>query len=150
MLLRPLRLPDLATVTELDRLCFPPGIAFPEETFYQCLAADECLNLGIEQSGELIAFAIFCLRDVCSAQVITIDVHPERRRQGLADRLMTELESQARKTGISRVVLQVGVDNLPAQNLYRKWGYQVRSRLKNYYGPGQDAYLMDKSLGPPP
>lgn len=146
MLLRPLLLQDLSAVAALDRLCFPPGIAFPEETFHQCLAAAECLNLGIEQSGELIAFAIFCFRDARSAQVITIDVHPERRRQGLADRLMTELESQARKTGLSRVALQVGVDNLPARNLYRKWGYRVRARLENYYGPGQDAYLMDKSF----
>jgi ribosomal-protein-alanine N-acetyltransferase len=81
-------------------------------------------------------------------QIITIDVLPEFRRQGMADALMQQAMDTARQNGIRRIVLQAATDNDPAIALYQKWGFTIRAVLPNYYGKGKDAFLMDREMLP--
>jgi len=146
MKLRPHGISDLDAVAALDRLCFSPETAFSRDVFESCLAAATCRNFGIERERELIAFAVLHFPGPHAAHLFTLDVHPDFRRQGLADALMAEIEKRARAGAVRRIALQVAVDNEPAIALYQKWGFSIRTVLKNYYGRGKDAYLMDKIM----
>jgi len=53
----------------------------------------------------------------------TLFVEPRLRRQGIAQRLLRELEGRARWWGATEVLLPVDANNQPALRLYAKCGY---------------------------
>jgi ribosomal protein S18 acetylase RimI-like enzyme len=52
-----------------------------------------------------------------------VSVRPEHRRRGVASELTAAAEWESRARGFDRLRLTVGVENAPAQALYRKRGY---------------------------
>jgi ribosomal-protein-alanine N-acetyltransferase len=52
-----------------------------------------------------------------------VSVRPEHRRRGVASALTAAAEREVRARGFDRLRLTVGVDNEPAQALYRRCGY---------------------------
>jgi ribosomal protein S18 acetylase RimI-like enzyme len=54
---------------------------------------------------------------------------------------MRELEGMYRQKGIGEVLLEVREGNDAARALYGKLGYEVVSRLENYYGTAHGLYL---------
>lgn len=67
--------------------------------------------------------------------------------QGYADRLLTALLEQLRKSLASTIYLEVRVSNEPARSLYEKWGFQqVGVRPGYYHNPSEDAILYKKIL----
>ena len=135
---------DLDAIYAIDQLCFPPSIAYSRDIFEICLRDRDCVCLGLDREDRLAAFAALYFPAPASAHLITIDVHPDFRRQGLGRRLMEEVEARARQRQVRRTHLQVAVDNRAAQSLYESLGFTVRARLDDYYGPGLAALLMDK------
>ena len=135
---------DLEAVTELDRLCFPPEVAFSPDMFRECLKSDLCRCFGIKENGALTAFAVLSYPAPEILNIVTIDVHPEKRRQGMGDALMREVTRIARQDKAARIALQVAVDNQAAIKLYEKHGFSVRGALEHYYGRGKHALLMDR------
>ena len=78
------------------------------------------------------------------AHVSTIAVHPDWRGQGMGEVLLNGLLNLAVALDAEYSILEVRVSNDPAQALYRKYGYEVVSRRKNYYRDNnEDAYLMN-------
>ncbi len=146
IVLRRLSTDDLDAVTELDRLCFPPETAFGRETFLSYLQDPDCECAGAFERGRLAAFYMVYYAGPRAAQLVTIDVHPGKRGKGIGDVLMGHIEDRACQRGVVRIILQVAVDNRAGTALYRKWGFFTRAVLQGYYGPGRDAYLMDKAL----
>ncbi|KAI7868342.1 acyl-CoA N-acyltransferase [Spinellus fusiger] len=81
--------------------------------------------------------------------VTAITVAPEYRRLGLADGMMNLLEEVSEKTYNGWFVdLYVRCSNAVAIGVYRKFGYSVYQRVRNYYsGVGnEDAFDMRKPL----
>lgn len=79
------------------------------------------------------------------AEIITIGVHPDARRGGIADAMLTLVESDVKKRGGKKIFLEVAENNIPARALYEHNGYvQVGVRPKYY--DGTDAILMEKIL----
>jgi ribosomal protein S18 acetylase RimI-like enzyme len=56
------------------------------------------------------------------------------------------VEKRSRRKGAKKIVLQVNVLNVAAINLYLHQGYVLQGMIGSYYGPGKDAYFMDKIL----
>ena len=48
--------------------------------------------------------------------------------------------------GTREVFLEVAVSNLPAQYLYRQFGFRICGIRKNYYGRYKDAYVLHKGV----
>ena len=55
-------------------------------------------------------------------------------------------EAKAREATV--ITLEVRRSNLPARGLYRKFEFQERRLRRNYYGPGEDAIVMELQLEP--
>ena len=79
--------------------------------------------------------------------VLNVTVHPEWRCRSIGRRLMEEVLIEARGAGARRALLEVRRRNLPAIVLYERAGFRNVGMRPNYYGPGQDALLMELELG---
>lgn len=77
------------------------------------------------------------------AHISTIAVHPDWRGKKLGELLLWSMIRQAIRHQAAHVTLEVRVSNSLAQNLYRKYGFEINRRRKGYYrDDGEDAYEM--------
>ncbi len=77
-------------------------------------------------------------------EIYRIAVDPQFRRQGIAKRLMSQLDKSC--SSGDKIFLEVRADNIPAQALYRSFGYSECGLRKKYYSDGEDAVLMMKTF----
>jgi [ribosomal protein S18]-alanine N-acetyltransferase len=76
-------------------------------------------------------------------QIDNLAVLPALRCQGIGARLLRAALETARKKGAIRAVLEVRANNAIAQNLYRKFGFEVVGTRRDYYQqPAEDARVM--------
>ncbi len=69
--------------------------------------------------------------DPSTGEIKRMWVAPEARGLGIARRLLAELEAQARKAGMTRVVLDTNRSLVEAQTMYRKAGYRDIDRYND-------------------
>ena len=137
----------LKEVLKLNLRCFKAGENYTKYTFSYLLNEPKTLSYRIvTPSEQIVAFVFVMTNTDGTGHITTIGVAPEHRRRGLANKLLQHTEEALRKRNISTVMLEVRVSNLPAQNLYRDFGYARVQRLIGYYNNGEDGYLMVKSL----
>jgi [ribosomal protein S18]-alanine N-acetyltransferase len=80
------------------------------------------------------------------ADILTVTVIDGFRRQGIAKRLIADIESYCQSKGSSAVMLEVATDNTGAIALYENLGYTQISKRSNYYGSKKDAFVMQKEF----
>lgn len=77
------------------------------------------------------------------AQVTTLGVPKELRRQGIAKKLLEHGINLAFDRNVTTISLEVRVGNIAAIALYESFGFQVKGLRKDYYQDNhEDAYLM--------
>jgi GNAT superfamily N-acetyltransferase len=76
-----------------------------------------------------------CVVDGRWAGFAAVEVAPERRREGLATRVMAALAGQAMKEGASAGWLQVETDNAGARRLYDAMGFSAHHAYHHYRRP---------------
>jgi ribosomal protein S18 acetylase RimI-like enzyme len=134
---------DLSTIMAVEAACFD------EERYSRDLVlfilSDEEFASFLAEDGGMVGVATVHVKDR-EAHLVSIGVVPERRGHGVARALMDAAEREAIRRGASRMELQVSVLNVAAMNMYLRRGYRVTHLLKDYYGGGKDAYLMERAL----
>lgn len=65
----------------------------------------------------------------------------------LSNILMEDCFKRIETLGCSKINLEVRVDHVRAINLYKKHGFKDIIVRKNYYGKGEDALILCKTLG---
>lgn len=84
------------------------------------------------------------------AEILTLAVQPDRRRRGLAARLVHAASQRAFELGASRIFLEVAVGNAAARALYTGLGFAEVGSRRAYYaaGPGkrEDALILRSNL----
>jgi len=82
----------------------------------------------------------------------TLAVTAERRREGLATRLLGFVFSEAVAAGVRRATLEVRRSNEPALRLYERLGFTVKAIRRGYYShPEEDGLVLWRDdLGDPP
>ena len=74
-----------------------------------------------------------------------IAVDENMRRKHIADGLMTKLIDYCEENHSELLTLEVRVSNIPALNLYGKYGFKVAGKRKNFYTkPTEDGYIMTR------
>ena len=79
------------------------------------------------------------------AEIITIGVNPEMRRNGIASAMIGIIENDIKRQGVKKIFLEVAANNEAAQKLYENTGFKVVGTRPKYYD-GIDAILMSKEL----
>jgi ribosomal-protein-alanine N-acetyltransferase len=140
---------DLPRILEIERLAFPSPwtlASFERELtlpFSRVMVAIPYDDGPAPSDGDQIVGFLcrWLIADEC--HVLNIAVHPDSRRLGIGGVLITEAISEARTNGAGVVTLEVRRTNLPARQLYRKFDFEERRLRRHYYGPGEDAIIME-------
>ena len=140
--------PDLSELARIHAACFT-GTAprpWPEEEIAGLLSLSYVFLLN-EPGGFLLGQAI-----AGEAEILTLAVAPEARRQGLARRLVTEFLREAAARGSDSAFLEVSTENAPAIALYEAAGFTKAGLRRGYYdsdtGAKIDALVMSRPLSP--
>jgi [ribosomal protein S18]-alanine N-acetyltransferase len=143
---------DLPRILEIERLAFaqPWSLdSFKRELmlpFSRIVVATQTHTTRAETQGLLAGFLCrWLVADEC--HILNVAVHPELRRGGIAMALMAEVISEAKTKNIRLVTLEVRRSNVAARSLYRRLNFEERRLRSNYYGPGEDAIVMELHLG---
>lgn len=140
---------DLDAMYRLDCVCFEPVFRFSRFAMRRFARAPGAFSLIVERESTVAAFVIVQLNDGAgkkAAYVVTLDVEPAWRRQGLARALLAEAESRARAAGAQVIALHVWTGNQGACTFYKGIGYEVLQLHADFYAPGINAYGMQKTL----
>ena len=79
--------------------------------------------------------------------VYNVAVRREFRRRGIAAQLVKAVLEWGQRNGADLAFLEVREGNSAAQDLYRRCGFQIAGRRRQYYtAPVEDALLMSVSL----
>lgn len=77
--------------------------------------------------------------------ITNIAVNPSYRKKGIASNLLTKLLEVCTENNCNDITLEVRASNIPAQNLYTKFGFVNEGIRKKYYSDnGEDAIIMWK------
>jgi [ribosomal protein S18]-alanine N-acetyltransferase len=146
VLLRKVLPEDFEALYRLDGICFEEGIAYSRAELSRFLSVPSAEGVVAEDAGEIAGFAIGYLARGRIAHVVTLDVHPRRRRRGLGSALLDDLLGRFSKAGAREARLEVSVENPGAIAFYVKLGYLRGRVIRDYYGAGRHAYEMSKPL----
>lgn len=132
----------VAQVAELEKLCF-------SDPWSERSVASELTNpysywLVAEVDG-CVAGYVGSQSAIDEADMMNIAVHPDYRRKGIAEKLVTALCEGLAQKGIHALLLEVRASNEPAKALYEKLGFTQVGRRPNYYrNPREDALILRK------
>jgi ribosomal-protein-alanine N-acetyltransferase len=146
--LRPFEAKDLPELQLLDARCFPPQIAYTRAELQFFVRHPRSTTTVAEAGGLVAGFCVVDWKLESGRKVghfITIDVAPERRRNGLGRLLMQTGEEQLAGMGCIAITLEVAVNNAGAQAFYGHLGYQQTGRIPGYYADGTNALVMRKA-----
>jgi ribosomal-protein-alanine N-acetyltransferase len=141
--IRRLSYPDLPQVIAIERRAFPTPWSLAMFVLELSKPSGICLAAVLrgERARRLTGYLI-CSRYETVWHVMNIAVDVDRRREGIASALLSDLyarvdDSQARYT------LEVRQSNAPAIRLYEREGFRAAGLRRRYYQDnGEDALIM--------
>jgi ribosomal-protein-alanine N-acetyltransferase len=143
--LREYREPDLEAMYDLDRVCFSEDFRFDRQSMQRFAESHNALVVvAAGAAGAEAGLAGFAIAHLEGSEqerygyVVTLNVAPEYRRNGLARALLGALERRARMAGAGRMELHVSAENDGAIQFYQRSGYVGAGRQEDFYGAGLD------------
>jgi ribosomal-protein-alanine N-acetyltransferase len=139
---------DLPAIVEIERLAFDNPWSLDSFVRELSLPFSRMIVASHNADGEQRLAGFLCrwlVTDEC--HILNVAVHPGMRRKGVAEKMMSNALSEARERKASVISLEVRRSNLAARSLYRKFDFTERRLRRNYYGPGEDAIVMELKLG---
>ncbi|MCY4336312.1 MAG: GNAT family N-acetyltransferase [Litoreibacter sp.] len=123
----------------LHARCFTVLRPWSQDEFATILEGGGAIDLR-KQQGFLVGRVI-----ADEAELLTVAVAPDARRQGVGAHLTQTFLDHARKMGAATAFLEVAADNEAACALYGGLGF-VRAGVRKGYYAGGDAIIMSRSL----
>ena len=135
---------DLARIWQIERLSFPQPWSLNSFERELTLAFSRLIvaSAGLADHRDPVGF--LCRWLVADeSHILNIAVQPELRRFGIGAELLLSAIGEAKTKKVQLVTLEVRRSNLAARCLYRKFEFEERRLRRNYYGPGEDAIVME-------
>ena len=142
MMILPMTSIHVPQIAELEKLCF-------SDPWSEKSVAGELSNplsyWLVAVDGDRVAGYVGSQTVLGETDMMNIAVHPDYRRQGVAEALVKALVAELRKQGSHCLTLEVRASNAAAQGLYAKLGFsQIGKRPGYYRNPKEDAYILRK------
>jgi ribosomal-protein-alanine N-acetyltransferase len=137
--IRRLTYPDLPQVIAIERRAFPTPWSLAMFVLELSKASGVCL--AAVSGGRLVGYLI-CSRYETVWHVMNVAVDPDRRREGVASALLSELYARVGEER-ARYTLEVRRSNHIAIHLYEREGFRAAGLRRRYYQDnGEDALVM--------
>ena len=147
IVLRDMHRDDLPVVLEIERRSFaqPWSRGFFEKELATPFAR---LVVAVEEAGPRPRVVGYTCRWRVTDEVhlLNVAVHPEHRGLGHGREMVTAVIAEAQGARARVVYLEVRAGNVVARRLYRQLGFRDLGLRRGYYGPGQDAIVMELRL----
>ena len=132
----------VAQVAELEKICFSDP--WSEKSVASELDNALSLWLVAEDDGRVTGY-IGSQTVMDESDMMNVAVHPDYRRQGIGEKLVSALVDALKEKGSHCLTLEVRVSNENAISLYKKLDFQQVGLRKNYYhNPKEDALILRK------
>lgn len=132
----------VSQVAELEQLCFSDP--WSEKSVAGELE-NELAHWLVAVEEDAVAGYVGSQTVMDETDMMNLAVHPDYRRQGVAEALVLALVSDLKKRGSRCLALEVRASNIPAQRLYEKMGFSIAGRRPRYYrNPREDALILRK------
>jgi ribosomal-protein-alanine N-acetyltransferase len=145
MVIRLISSGDFESLEALDRKCFSDPIRYNRYELAYYLSLENSIGLAKTTNGKLLGFIISTMIDSDTMNIVTIDVEPSARRCGIGTNLIQALKNMLKEWKVSKISLQVSMDNEPAIEFYKKHGFSITKLLPRYY-PTNDGYQMECTI----
>ncbi|MCD6474003.1 MAG: ribosomal protein S18-alanine N-acetyltransferase [Thermoplasmata archaeon] len=96
------------------------------------------------EKGAVVGFIIGVKTSVDSLRILMLAVDEQHRKRGIGSALLKKL--QLNFPEVRRMYLETRVDNEEAIKFYKKHGFRIVDREKDFYTDGSEAYIMEKIL----
>lgn len=130
-------------VYEISKEAFP--LPWAKEELIREIMNPHALNLVALLDDEVVGY-VQCWYTFEDADIINIAVKSSYQRLGIGKIILSELIRQLKVKGIQNVFLEVRVSNLPAQKLYKSFGFITLTKRERYYINGEDALVMNLQI----
>ena len=142
MILETMHAAHVTQIAQLEKICFS------DPWSERSIASELDNNLAfwlVAVEGETVAGYIGSQTVLEETDMMNVAVHPDFRRQGIAEALVNGLVEHLKAMGSRCLTLEVRASNAPAIALYEKLGFTEIGRRKNYYrNPREDALILRK------
>nr|MDT0663603.1 GNAT family N-acetyltransferase [Micromonospora sp. DSM 115978] len=147
LVIREVRVEDLATVSELDEIIFG-HLAYPYFVLRQMYDTHAGELLLAEENGKSVGYSLAVGTSTPRlGWFLGLGVDPAYRCRGLGSRLAQTSLFVLYSKGIRRVRLSVDAKNVPAVGLYHKLGFELVDEVDDYLGPGEPRQVLELTLG---
>jgi [ribosomal protein S18]-alanine N-acetyltransferase len=141
---------DLDAVMAIEQRVFPQpwSRAFFEKELATAFAT---LRVAVEPDGDAdapIGYSVYW-RVTDEVHLLNVAVRPDRQHLGIGRILVDAVLADSRSIGARVIFLEVRAGNVRARSLYARMGFRELGVRRAYYGPGQDAIVMECRLGTP-
>ena len=134
----------VSQVAELEKICFSDPWS-EKSVAYELTNPLSLWLVAVE--GERVAGYVGSQSVMGESDMMNVAVHPDFRRQGVAELLVKELVAALAEKGNYCLTLEVRSSNAPAISLYEKLDFQQVGLRKNYYrNPKEDALILRKEF----
>lgn len=142
--IRGMRYDDLEQITEIEKICF--SLPWSRDSFEGELENELAYYQCAEENGKIMGYmGMWRVLDEC--HITNVCVLPECRNKGIASMLINKMVDICECSEIKSMTLEVRESNLPAINLYEKFGFfAVGKRPRYYLKPMEDAIIMWKKI----
>lgn len=132
---------DIDAIALLETQCFP--VPWSWNSIASEITKNDTSRFYIaELNGEFAGCVSCWFLPPFECQLGNVAVSPSFRRRGIARALMEQLITDAEKTGILDITLEVRASNQPAICLYEGLGFAQEGIRKGYYQGKEDAIIM--------
>jgi len=126
---RPMTASDVASVIELEMLCYP--FPWSEQIFRDCLRVGyDCWVVDL--AGTVSGYGVMS-KGAGECHILNLCVAPALRRHGVGRALLLALLDRARAAGMEHAFLEVRPSNDAAIRLYRDMGFEQVGLRRGYY-----------------
>ena len=134
----------VSQVAELEKICFSDP--WSEKSIASELTNPLSLWL-VAVEDDRVAGYVGSQSVMDESDMMNVAVHPDFRRQGVAEKLVLELVAALAKNDNHCLTLEVRASNVSAISLYEKLGFAQIGLRKNYYrNPKEDALILRKEF----
>ncbi|MGO9015825.1 MAG: ribosomal protein S18-alanine N-acetyltransferase [Dissulfurispiraceae bacterium] len=139
---------DVPAIAEIEKASYT--MPWSETSFLSEIYSQHSITRVAELNGNIVGYV--CIKQVADEGVLmNLTVHPQYRRQGIANMIFSNAWENLRANGCRFLFLEVRISNIAAKKLYEKLNFKVIGTRKDYYlRPTEDALVMMLELSSHP